>query len=40
MVDLTEGKGLKIKIALYQMNIQWEDKEANYLCVDGKLVEA
>lgn len=29
-----------MKIALYQMNIQWEDKEANCLCVEAKLIES
>ena len=28
-----------MKIALYQMNIQWEDKDANYSCVEVKLIE-
>lgn len=27
MVDLTEGKKLNMKIELYQMNIQGEDKK-------------
>lgn len=38
MVGLIEGKNMKI--ALYQMNIQWEDKEANCLCVEAKLIES
>lgn len=29
-----------MKIALYQMNIQWENKENNYLCVEAKLIES
>lgn len=29
-----------MKVALYQMNIAWEDKEANYTAVERKLQEA
>ncbi len=29
-----------MKVLLYQMNIIWEDKEANYKCVERKLQEA
>jgi len=39
MVDLTEGKKLNMKIELYQMNIQWEDKERNYNHLLEKLSE-
>lgn len=31
---------MKMKIALYQMDIQWESKEINYLRVEDKLIEA
>lgn len=39
MVDLIEGKA-NMKIALYQMHILWEDKEANYTQMESKLKEA
>lgn len=31
---------MKMKIALYQMDVQWESKEINYLRVEAKLIEA
>lgn len=39
MVDLIEDKRFKMKIALYQIDIQWESKEINYLRVKDKLIE-